>query len=64
MKLFLILFLFTHLLISSSWAADRPIHDPPMYGGAEKSHIEQDENRSKQVTQPGVDCFAKGDYNW
>jgi len=63
MKILSTLVLLQFLLIGVCFAEDRPSNELPMYGGADKSHIEPDKKSSKGVAQLGWQYFAKGDYD-
>lgn len=61
MKLIVLSLLLNLFLGAASYADDRLSNEMPMYGGADKSHIQPNIDFSKSASQLGWDYLAKGD---
>ncbi|AGF78017.1 hypothetical protein UWK_01457 [Desulfocapsa sulfexigens DSM 10523] len=63
MKVSVLLLSIFLILHSVAFASDRPSNEMPMYGGANKSHIQPDKKLSRETAQLGWKYFYKGDHD-
>ena len=63
MRRITILLLIIFVFAGCSLAEDRPSNELPMYGGADKSHIEANKSYSQDIAKLGWKYFSQGDFN-
>ncbi|MFZ0131473.1 MAG: hypothetical protein WAK95_02950 [Desulfobacterales bacterium] len=63
MRLTLLVVLFQILFVGTSICFERPSNEIPMYGGADKSHVEQNNEFSQHAADLGWKYFNNGDFD-